>query len=414
MFQIRNINTEEIYSSFRAENKTPFKVAVNLWRYLLKYFLHKTRYSENELIWADKVNSICKYFLKKRKKENGLKIGFAGDIMWVRKEDDSMVAADVLERMGRCDFWAGNLETPLIPEDKVRNFWPDYLRYGSSARILNVFQKNGGNMFGLVSLANNHSRDRGDAGINTTIKYLNDKGILYSGLNEDFCIKEIKNIRIGFYAMTYNVNLPEKNSAYLINLMEDPSICLERARKILKKMDEENVDLKILSLHWGHEFEFIPSTEQRRLAMELVIAGADIITGHHPHVIQPMEILFSGGYEKSFDIPVDSEFCIESGTKKKALIMYSLGNFSTDMVTKSVRKGMGVVLEIFKTGQNIEWQFDDIFYTENIRSGLFTPHRIRMSEDEFPCCCEHISHKGKSSGPEKETVNEVLFPGHPQ
>jgi poly-gamma-glutamate capsule biosynthesis protein CapA/YwtB (metallophosphatase superfamily) len=82
-------------------------------------------------------------------------------------------------------------------------------------------------------------------------------------------------------------------------------------------MQSNNADIKILSFHWGNEYIHHPSLGQRNLAYKCIEAGADIIVGHHPHVIQP--------YEKY----------------KEGHIFYSLGNFCFDnLQSKQTRTGM--------------------------------------------------------------------------
>jgi poly-gamma-glutamate synthesis protein (capsule biosynthesis protein) len=66
-------------------------------------------------------------------------------------------------------------------------------------------------------------------------------------------------------------------------------------------------DLVVVSLHWGNEYQHLPTKRQRDIAQALVAAGCDVLLGHHPHVLQPVEWLAADG--------------------RKALVAYSLGNF---------------------------------------------------------------------------------------
>jgi poly-gamma-glutamate synthesis protein (capsule biosynthesis protein) len=66
-------------------------------------------------------------------------------------------------------------------------------------------------------------------------------------------------------------------------------------------------DLVVVSIHWGNEYQHQPTKRQRDIAHALVTAGGDVILGHHPHVLQPVELLDAGG--------------------RKVLVAYSLGNF---------------------------------------------------------------------------------------
>ena len=389
MLSAKYIRAEAIYASFRAENKKPWVVVLNIGRYMLKYFLKKRRYSEEDIGWAEKVNSISQRLMISDNKN--LKIGLLGDIMWVRKVDESIISAELIDKMQNCEFWIGNLETPLVPAKKVKSFWPDYIKYGSSASILKAFRHGEKNLLGMVSLANNHILDAGEFGLETTREALTKEGILFSGTDNNFNVKVSGGIKIGFYALTYGTNSTGKLTQR-INILDHSSQCISNIKEIFRQMDEASVDMKVLSLHWGHEFEFIPSSAQRELAKELVRLGADIILGHHPHVIQPIEVLFLGGYEKTLDFPVSHESCLESSTPRKALVIYSAGNFITDMITSEVRVGMGLVLDLYKNGRVIDWQISEIILVDNKPSRLFRPHATHLSENKFAGCCEKVSH----------------------
>ena len=389
MLSVKDIRPEAIYASFRAENKKPWVVVLNIWKYMLKYFLKKRKYSEEDIGWAEKVSSTSQRLVNTD--NQNLKIGLLGDIMWVRKGGENMISADLMKKMQNCAFWIGNLETPIVPDKKVKSFWPDYIKYGSSASILKAFRSANRNLLGLVSLANNHILDSGETGLETTMDSLDQEGILFSGTDNNFCVKVSGGIKIGFYALTYGTNSTGKLTQR-INILDHSSQCISNIKEIFRQMDEAGVDLKVLSLHWGHEFEFIPSPAQRELARELIREGADIILGHHPHVIQPIEVLFLGGYEKTLDFPVSHESCLESSTSRKALVIYSAGNFITDMITSEVRLGMGLVLDLYKNGRVIDWQISEIILVDNKPSRLFSPHATCLSENKFAGCCEKVSH----------------------
>ena len=84
-----------------------------------------------------------------------------------------------------------------------------------------------------------------------------------------------------------------------------------------------------ISLHFGNEYQTTPSEEQKTLARSLIAAGADIIAGSHPHVIQPYEII------QTFD---------ENGRSKQGLIIYSMGNFISNQ--RGDTKDYGVIFKV--------------------------------------------------------------------
>jgi len=165
--------------------------------------------------------------------------------------------------------------------------------------------------FNVISLANNHAFDYGREALEDCLTRLSNVGIDYvgAGFSEDETysplIKEIKDTKIGFLAYT---NLgPETWKARGDNsgIAWIDGSELSRAKLEIEKAKSE-VDILIVSLHAGEEYQETPAQFQVDFAKMAIDAGADIIAGHHPHVVQPFE-KYQQGY-----------------------IAYSLGNFIFD------------------------------------------------------------------------------------
>ena len=165
--------------------------------------------------------------------------------------------------------------------------------------------------FNVISLANNHAFDYGREALEDCLTRLSNVGIDYvgAGFSEDETysplIKEIKDTKIGFLAYT---NLgPETWKARGDNSgiawIDEEQLGLAKSQ--IEKAKSE-VDILIVSLHAGEEYQETPAQFQVDFAKMAVDAGADIIAGHHPHVVQPFE-KYQQGY-----------------------IAYSLGNFIFD------------------------------------------------------------------------------------
>lgn len=179
----------------------------------------------------------------------------------------------------------------------------------------------------LVTMANNHTLDRGEKAIQSAISHWNQLGIPYTGafLSEE----DKKNIRtiekngiiFSFLAYTYGTNGIEtpKNKPYLVNRIEESNIDQDIAKASAVS------DVVVVSLHFGKEYGRMPNEEQKQLALKTANAGADIIIGHHPHVLQPME-------------------WIERDDGKRTFVAYSLGNFFTGQ--NEDYKDIGGVLNI--------------------------------------------------------------------
>lgn len=167
--------------------------------------------------------------------------------------------------------------------------------------------------FNLVSLANNHTMDRGEKAIQNSCNYWQDKDVIATGSfcskekSEEIKIKEKNNITYTLLSYTYGTNgikVPQ-GKEYLVNLYSD-----EKAKVDIEKV-RDKVDLLIVSMHWGTEYKTEPTEEQKREAEYLSSLGVDIIIGTHPHVIEPVTYI------------------------NNTLVIYSLGNFISAQSTNN-------------------------------------------------------------------------------
>ena len=137
-----------------------------------------------------------------------------------------------------------------------------------------------------VSAANNHSTDFGWPGHKETREVLKNAGIRYATWGSNSLIQTPNGLVIGIYANQFR-GIKEKE-----------------IQANVEKLRSQGAQIVICSFHWGVERAYMPNEDQQKLAHAAIDAGADIVFGHHPHVLQPMEI-YNGG-----------------------LILYSMGNFS--------------------------------------------------------------------------------------
>lgn len=196
--------------------------------------------------------------------------------------------------------------------------------------------------FNLISLANNHVLDRGEAAIASSIGYWQSQKIIYSGSEIDENINQVKyfnmnGIDFAFVAYTYGTNgiKHPQMKMHLANIYDrDKALAdIKEARAV--------VDVIIVSMHWGNEYENYPSQTQIAQSEYLASLGVDIIIGHHPHVIQPVD-----------RIELDNH---------STFIIYSLGNFLSDQVGMDRLIGMAVSLNIKKTinKDNVDIMIED-------------------------------------------------------
>lgn len=172
-----------------------------------------------------------------------------------------------------------------------------------------------------VSLANNHILDYGQEGLLSTMDVLEQLGIKYSGAGKNLCEAQrptilVKDgIKVAFLA--YSMTFPQQFYA----TADRGGVCYPWAMAETIRECERVADYTVLSFHWGAELMEHPKDYQRRFAHLAVDCGADLIFGHHPHVLQGMEIY------------------------KNRLIAYSLGNFTFGSYSSHAR--YSVLLKVY-------------------------------------------------------------------
>ena len=136
-----------------------------------------------------------------------------------------------------------------------------------------------------VTLANNHAEDYGKAGYESTTKVLKEAGITYVEKNKTAMYTTESGLKIGLYAGAFDISTSD-------------------VKNDIAALRNSGAEIVICAFHWGEEGHYRPSDEQQKIAKAAIDAGADIVYGHHPHVLQKIE-QYKDGY-----------------------IFYSLGNFS--------------------------------------------------------------------------------------
>jgi poly-gamma-glutamate synthesis protein (capsule biosynthesis protein) len=201
------------------------------------------------------------------------------------------------------DVSMANLEC-VIAADRVDDF---VIRPTDGAALLyrpahfEAVQGHEGVCFSLLSTANNHSLDDGEAGVERTAEALRAAGIAYHGTNRTEAdastatLVERRGVRIAIIAHTFGVNgrpLPP-DRPWLVNraALNEPlhAIDFGAIEAQLRFCREARADFVVAQLHWGMEHEHYPRPAQLTVAHHLAELGVDLIVGHHPHVIQPVE-----------------------------------------------------------------------------------------------------------------------------
>ena len=190
-----------------------------------------------------------------------------------------------------------------------------YPNFNGPTEMMDTLRQAGFNWF---STSSNHSYDRQTEGLMAEMNYINENlpGIAYTGtsLTEEASntpkVVDINGIKVGLESFTYGLNgytLPE-GEEWLVNqfLTPDGQINYDLMKKKLDALKAVS-DVQIVTMHWGDEYQTVPSELQKEAARFLNEQGVEVVIGTHPPVIQPAELL--------------------STPEQETLIYYSLGNF---------------------------------------------------------------------------------------
>jgi poly-gamma-glutamate capsule biosynthesis protein CapA/YwtB (metallophosphatase superfamily) len=245
-----------------------------------------------------------------------------GDIMLSRYVEQKMLKVndwlypfrETYQVTTQGDLVFGNLETPLIEGATVNT---DDLAFRADPKAVAGLKFGG---FNILSLANNHFKNKGEAGIKKSLETLDKNKIAHvgAGLNASQArspaVITINGIKFGFLAYVDSAFTPASYEATAtragLSFMNEKNL-IEDIHRLKAK-----VDVIIVSMHAGIEYAFKPNNKQISFAHAAIGNGAALVIGHHPHIVEPME-KYKGGY-----------------------IIYSLGNFIFDQtVPEETREG---------------------------------------------------------------------------
>ncbi len=219
--------------------------------------------------------------------------------------------------VSEADYAVVNLETPVGPGP-----YSGYPCFNASPSYVDALSGAG---FDLFLTANNHTLDRNARGLRATISELDSRGLDHVGtyINDSArtaslpLIRNIKGIKFGFLNYTYGTNGINPNQGVVVDYIDR-----EKMRQDVINTRAAGAEMIVVCIHWGDEYFLLPNNTQRQLADYLESLGVDMIIGGHPHVIQPMEFRTNRHFPG-----------------KNVLLVYSLGNFISDMKRPDTRGG---------------------------------------------------------------------------
>lgn len=225
---------------------------------------------------------------------------------------------------------------------------PPYMGYPqfSSPAALAVACKNAG--IDYLVTANNHAADRGKRGILNTINRLDSIGIPHTGTFCDSIARDTltpllihrNGISIAVLNYTFSTNGIVVPGPVYINMLNKDLITRD-----VKKARDKNADFIVLFLHWGTEYDTVPSKSQVDLAGYFKSLGVDMVIGSHPHVIQRMELTQ------------------DSSVAKNDIVVYSMGNFVSNQRKPKTDGGSMVKVELTWDGTRYNLSGSSYFLT---------------------------------------------------
>ena len=190
------------------------------------------------------------------------------------------------------DYTFVNLESPFT--DQGERYQKEYAFRGKPEYV-NILTD--GNVDG-VTLANNHSADYGDISLTDTENYLDEAGIDYA-LERKYILRNINGIQFAFIG---------------VHALFDGLTCLDRVEETINDARAAGAEIVVVAFHWGDELSTTPADVQVELGHAAIDMGADLVVGHHPHVLQGIEI-----YKDKYIVYSLANFCFGGNTNPREL-----------------------------------------------------------------------------------------------
>jgi Bacterial capsule synthesis protein PGA_cap len=257
-----------------------------------------------------------------------------GDVMLGRRvaEIDNPFS-ELAQLLLSADLTVGNFEGVISDQGSITNTLKGHsistpFQLVSPIRVAGILQLAG---FDLLSLANNHSLDLGRFGLKDTIENLARVDIKTMGIGNNLenafqpTIINLKGIKIAFLAIDAIAEpLSDRTTG---QALQRATWNRDRVLTAIQQLSPVS-DVILVMIHWGNEYEIRAGPAQRRAAQEMVEAGADVVIGSHPHVVQETQV-----FERS-------------SLRKVGFVAYSLGNFVFDQFEENTRVGLALKLVV--------------------------------------------------------------------
>ena len=308
-----------------------------------------------------------------RRGESSNELLFAGDVMQhinQRDDDFSATYAGLKPILKKADLAAANLEFPVNPAAPVGPKIGTVIFNGSIQHVRALAAAG----FGLLSTANNHLFDQGIEGAESTLRVIDEAGIQAvgsAGMGKAVEVKtlSVRGARIAFAAYTDppNIYRQDKNTYTLwprdwpvneLNFGEWSGRYREKGLRYFTRdvaaARESGADFIVALVHWGKEWTFQPTDDQRRAGRDLIDAGFDLVVGGHGHVVCPPEIY------------------------RGRLIAYSLGNLVSDFELMETRLGALLEVRLGRSPESGRLEVVDFLFHPVLSDRKAANHPVRL------------------------------------
>ncbi len=264
-----------------------------------------------------------------------------GDIMLGRTvRANAQTLAGVSSWLSAADLTIGNFEGVLTPTGKDPAVLSQSIpgkpyRLAMGRQVPKLLHEAG---FDLLSLANNHGLDLKTAGLEDTLGVLGSTGLEVIGISpapdadQPVILRDVNGVKIAFLAFSM-IPVPSRPIVGLVPTRYDAEKSAAAIRAV-----RPQADVVVVNMHWGVEYQTHPDPAQIRAAKILYAAGADLILGHHPHVVQGTAVL-SG-----------SDLAMTEPSREPGFVAYSLGNFVFDQFEGETLHGLALRIFLDQDG----------------------------------------------------------------
>lgn len=265
----------------------------------------------------------------------GARLSLVGDVMWVGGNWNRFATPSAALLDG--DLRVGNLETPVSPDHPTSSMALGIYAFNAPVEMLQTLPLD------LLQLNNNHSLDADDLGLENTLAQVQKAGYRRVGVDAQ-SDETVAGLRVALLSYTWGVNDGRRSKkGHELHVVPfghlGQPIDLGMIERQVGEARDGGAEAVVVLLHWGFEFEYYPDPHFMVLARRIIAAGADLIVGQGPHVVQPVEICHVNRPEHVPGVGTCS-LRTDDGRARTAAVLYSLGDFGTTLPSLQHKVGL--------------------------------------------------------------------------